>query len=139
MARSGKGKKKGIKDTAKTQATSAKEKPAVKTQPVIANEKINGQEAKNTKHKACRKSGDRRASRAGRAVNNASIADRIVSFARSGISIYTIIVTILMGFMFYLRAVPTHDAVFTNWPWIDGTNYVNVASDDGVYPHEAAL
>ena len=50
MARSGKGKKKDIKDTAKTQATAAKEKPAVKTQPAIANEKINEQVAKDTNH-----------------------------------------------------------------------------------------
>ncbi len=132
MARSGKGKKKDIKDTAKTQATAEKETQAVKTQPVIPDENITGQLAKNKSQPVTNSAISEQAVQA-EPVKNASIADRIVNFARSGISIYTIIVAILMGFMFYLRAVPTHDQVFTNWPWIDGTNYVNVASDDGVF------
>ncbi len=113
MARSVKGKKKDIKDTAKTQAKSANEKPAEKTQPAIANEKINGQAAKDTNHS--KPAANPAIGEQALPVNNASITDRIVQFARSGISIYTIIVALLMGFMLYLRAVPTHDLVFTNW------------------------
>ena len=32
--------------------------------------------------------------------------------------------------MLYIRIVPSYSSVFTNWAWINGTNFVNVASDD---------
>jgi dolichyl-diphosphooligosaccharide--protein glycosyltransferase len=32
--------------------------------------------------------------------------------------------------MLYIRVVPSYSSVFTSWPWINGTTYVNVAADD---------
>ena len=64
---------------------------------------------------------------------NVGIVDRVVAFSKSSLSLYTLIIAVLMGFMFYLRTVPSYSSVFTNWPWIDGATYVNVAEDDGVY------
>jgi oligosaccharyl transferase (archaeosortase A-associated) len=66
-------------------------------------------------------------------VKPASFADRAAGFLRSNLSLYTAAIIILIGAMFYLRTVPMHDLVFTNWPWLNGSTYVNVAEDDGVY------
>ena len=62
-----------------------------------------------------------------------SFVDRSINFIRAHVSLYTVAIIILFAFMLYLRAVPAHDSVFTSWPWIDGSTYVNVAEDDGVY------
>jgi dolichyl-diphosphooligosaccharide--protein glycosyltransferase len=59
--------------------------------------------------------------------------EKAVHFLKSGLSLYTAAIILLIAIMFYLRTVPMHDMVFTNWAWINGTNYVNVAADDGVY------
>ena len=63
----------------------------------------------------------------------ASIVDKAINFLTSRVTWYTVVLVILMAFMFYMRTMPAHDAVFTNWPWINGSTYVNVAEDDGVY------
>ncbi|AFC98976.1 putative membrane oligosaccharyl transferase, required for N-linked glycosylation [Methanocella conradii HZ254] len=63
----------------------------------------------------------------------ASIVEKSINFFRSSVTWYTVALVIIMAFMFYMRTVPAHDAVFTNWPWINGSTYVNVAEDDGVY------
>ncbi len=62
-----------------------------------------------------------------------SFVDRAITFIKSNLTLCTLAVVLLMGFMFYIRTVPAHDLVFTNWPWINGGTYVNVAADDGVY------
>jgi dolichyl-diphosphooligosaccharide--protein glycosyltransferase len=129
MARSGKGKKKGIKEKAKTQAV-----PTKAVQPAIADNVL----AETVTHVSTSDQGQPTTGAQAAAgqqaalaepVKTASIVDRMITFAKSGFSIYTIVLLALMGFMFYLRAVPTHDAVFTSW----AGNYVNVAADDGVY------
>ncbi|HTY91613.1 MAG TPA: oligosaccharyl transferase, archaeosortase A system-associated [Methanocella sp.] len=65
--------------------------------------------------------------------DRSSIVDKAVHFVKSNLTIYTIAIVLLMGLMLYLRVVPPHDAVFTNWPWLNGSTYVNIAADDGVY------
>ena len=62
-----------------------------------------------------------------------SLANRAFTFVKAHASLFTFAIILIMGFMFWLRTVPSHDLVFTNWQWINGGTYVNVAEDDGVY------
>ncbi len=54
----------------------------------------------------------------------------IIKLLRSYVSIYSIGVLAIILAMLYIRIVPSYSSVFTNWPWINGASYVNVASDD---------
>ena len=54
----------------------------------------------------------------------------IIKLLRSYVSIYSIGVLAIILVMLYIRTVPSYSSVFTNWPWINGATYVNVASDD---------
>jgi dolichyl-diphosphooligosaccharide--protein glycosyltransferase len=66
-------------------------------------------------------------------VRQTSFADKAVGFVKSNFSLITIAILILMGVMFYVRTVPVQPAVFTDWAWLGGSTYANIAADDGVY------
>ena len=54
----------------------------------------------------------------------------VIKLLRPFVSIYSIGVLAVILVMLYIRIVPSYSTVFTNWPWINGATYVNVASDD---------
>ena len=57
----------------------------------------------------------------------------VLRFIKAHFSIYTIGILAVMAIMLYIRTVPSWNNVFTNWTWINGTNYVNVDMSDSVY------
>lgn len=63
------------------------------------------------------------------AANPSGTSFNLGKYVKSGIWIYPVLLLALMALMFYVRVIPSHDSVFTNW---DG-GYVNVAQDDAVY------
>ena len=54
----------------------------------------------------------------------------VIDFIKRYVSIYTVGILAIFLIMLYIRVVPSYSSVFTNWPWINGATYVNVASDD---------
>ena len=57
----------------------------------------------------------------------------VIHFIKSYFSIYTLAILAVMAIMLYIRTVPSWSSVFTSWPWINGSNYVNVDASDSVY------
>ncbi|HEY3421633.1 MAG TPA: STT3 domain-containing protein, partial [Methanocellaceae archaeon] len=58
------------------------------------------------------------------------VENPVIKLLRPFVSIYSIGVLAIILVMLYIRIVPSYSTVFTNWPWINGANFVNVASDD---------
>ncbi|HMK48197.1 MAG TPA: oligosaccharyl transferase, archaeosortase A system-associated [Methanocella sp.] len=53
----------------------------------------------------------------------------VAAYVNSFAWVYPAVLVLVMALMFYIRAVPSHDLVFTHW----AGNYVNFAQDDAVY------
>ena len=135
MARPSKGKKaiKSQQKTARPEKTAQiAPETAIKTEPLAqTTQAVQAEKPKNTLQKADPKKTD-----VPETVEPAvpvTLTDRAITFIKSNFTICTVVVVLLMAFMLYIRTVPSHDLVFTNWPWINGGTYVNVAEDDGVY------
>ena len=114
MAKPGKGKK---SDKTKQKATKTDTVPVSKTAP-----EASGPVSSSVKQEAVVAE-----------TATAKQGNPIIRFIKSYFSIYTIGILAVMAIMLYIRVVPSWNNVFTNWPWINGTDYVNVDMSDSVY------
>ena len=58
------------------------------------------------------------------------VENPVIKLLRPFVSIYSIGLLAIIAIMLYIRIVPSYSSVFTNWAWVNGTSFVNVASDD---------